>query len=734
MRSNQKQAEPVSYELILQEASRQKGRVFSLSKTYPAFIVLVLAIAISFLMQYLASLYVANDNQNAFDKAVNSVMNRLDLKYQENLQIIKSMQGLYKTRNNNIAYQVFDLYGSVPANAYESIISICYVPKVEDKDLGEFIYLAYAQVWGFKIIPPGKRDVYYPIYYIVPFNKTNEYRSGFDFGTSPDVLQAMLKARDSNRIMASPVMNLRPDTLGFYLVAPTYYDDSTGKPLDNFRRKQFFNGVLLLEIDVGYFFKEALATKAPTDSTIAFKCVSEDKGYRRDVYLTENASLMKEDYEHIAETRTFDIADRTFYVEFKTIPKFAGAFKEILPWLALIISLLLGLVLFFLVLSISTSRARALDLAERMTRSQRRIVESSQDIIAVLSFDGVWRSMNPASEAIFGLKPSELIDSNIEKLFFDDSEKERFFKIVQTSAEEVTERIDIKMLNNKPELVWVNWSLTLSNTDKNIYCIGRDVTLARLAEEQAKIRSKQILLAEQYAREGSESKSLFMTKLSHQLRNALTSILGYLQLLSNGIYEDQEEHDSFVALAEENSEELFTYVSDMVEVALADKEGSFESMRNVLLADTVYDAKNNMMSQVEDGRELEVTFLEGKDTQAIADKKHLTEALQLIFTALTETKEKSVLQINAVENKYEGALEIQVLSEGNSLVAEMIDVYKKESSNLIEAIKNDKNDIILNFARASSSFKMLNGSMTVDTFGAQDGNLVQISMPLTKTT
>ena len=387
-----------------------------------------------------------------------------------------------------------------------------------------------------------------------------------------------------------------------------------------------------------------------------------------------------------------------------------------------------------MVLSISTSRARALDLAERMTRSQRRIVESSQDIIAVLSFDGVWRSMNPASEAIFGLKPSELIDSNIEKLFFDDSEKERFFKIVQTSAEEVTERIDIKMLNNKPELVWVNWSLTLSNTDKNIYCIGRDVTLARLAEEQAKIRSKQILLAEQYAREGSESKSLFMTKLSHQLRNALTSILGYLQLLSNGIYEDQEEHDSFVALAEENSEELFTYVSDMVEVALADKEGSFESMRNVLLADTVYDAKNNMMSQVEDGRELEVTFLEGKDTQAIADKKHLTEALQLIFTALTETKEKSVLQINAVENKYEGALEIQVLSESNSLVAEMIDVYKKESSNLIEAIKNDKNDIILNFARASSSFKMLNGSMTVDTFGAQDGNLVQISMPLTKTT
>lgn len=733
MQENKNQVDAVSYETILQEASRQKGKIFSIKKTYPAFIILLLAIGFSFLVLYLANLYVANDNRNIFEKAVSSVMNRLNLKYQENLQIVNSMQGLYKTRNNNIAYQVFDLYGSVPANSYESIISINYIPRVEDKDLGEFIYLAYAQIWGYKIYPSGKRDVYYPIYYVVPFNKTNEYRSGFDLGTRNDILTAMLKARDSNMITATPVMDVRPDTLGFYLVAPTYYDDSTGKPLDNLRRRTFFNGAILLELNASHFFNEALSSKAPSDTTIVFKCTFVDPDYSRDVYASDNAHLFKEEYDNLAETKLLRIADKDLLVTFITVPNFGGTFKAILPWLAFSISLLLGFVLFFLVLSISTSRARALDLAERMTRSQRRIVESSNDIIAVLSFDGVWRSMNPASMQIFKLSPSEMIGANIQNRFYDVEEKDKFFKIITSVADEVTQRIDIRMTNTDNELVWINWNLTISQADKNIYCIGRDVTLEKLAEEQAILRSKQILLAEQFAREGSESKSIFMTKLSHQLRNSLTSIIGYLQLLSNGIYDDEQERDSFVNQAEENAEELFTYVSDMVEVALADKESSFESMKNILLADTVYDAKNILIKNTESSRSLEISFIEGKSTQIIADKKNLTDALLLIFTALTEGKEKSDIQINATQNSYEGALEIQILSDANALVSEVIELYKRNSSNLIEALKVDKNDIILNLARASSSFKMINGSMTIDTFGAEDGNLVQISMPLTKT-
>ncbi len=734
MQVNQNQVESGSYESILKQASRQKGKIFSFSKTYPAFIILLIAVGFSFLMLYLANLYVANDNRNIFDKAVNSVMNRLNLKYQENLQIINSMQSLFIQKNNNIAYQVFDLYGSISANAYESIISMSYVPKVEDEELGNFIYLAYAQIWGYKIYPKGKRDVYYPIYYIVPFDKTNEYRSGFDFGTRTDILGAMLKARDSNMITASPVMYVRPDTLGFYLIAPTFHDDSSGKPLTEHRRIKLFDGALLAEINAKHFFKEALSRKAPTDSSIVFKCIYEKDNYSQDVYVSENADLLSEEYEYISETRIMNIADKEIIVKFQTIPNFGGTFKEILPWLAFGLSLLLGLVLFFLVLSITTSRARALDLAERMTRSQRRIVESSNDIIAVLSFEGTWRSMNPASEFIFGFKPSEMIGSPIDTLFFDEEDKVKFYKLIESAEEETTERLDLRMKNREGDLVWISWSLSISKADNNVYSIGRDVTTEKLAEEQALIRSKQIRLAEQFAREGSESKSIFMTKLSHQLRNSLTSILGYLQLLSNGIYEDEEERDSFIKLAEDNSEELFTFVSDMVEVALADKEGTFESMKNIPLADTVYDSKNKVIKSAEDGRDIEVEFLEGKESHVIAERKIISDSFEMIFTAMTENSEKSKLQINAIDNSFEGAMEIQILSGPNELVSDMIEIYKQNSSNLIDAVKKDKHDIILNFARAASTFRMMNGSMTVDTFGAEDGNLVQISMPLTKTT
>ena len=148
---------------------------------------------------------------------------------------------------------------------------------------------------------------------------------------------------------------------------------------------------------------------------------------------------------------------------------------------------------------------------------------------------------------------------------------------------------------------WVNWSFTISKTDQLIYAIGRDVTLEKIAEEQAALRSKQIQLAEQFTREASEFKSYFMTKLSHQMRNSLTGILGYLELINNNIYESQEEHDSYIALAEESSEELFTFVSDMVEVALGSNDGTYTEISTIKLDTALNSSVDTINSELAKG-------------------------------------------------------------------------------------------------------------------------------------
>lgn len=96
----------------------------------------------------------------------------------------------------------------------------------------------------------------------------------------------------------------------------------------------------------------------------------------------------------ITETRSLKIADREITIEFATVPSFGQGFQGRLPLFSLFGGVLISFVGFAFIFSIVTARGRALDLAERMTRSQRRIVESSQDIIAVMDIQGAWKSLS----------------------------------------------------------------------------------------------------------------------------------------------------------------------------------------------------------------------------------------------------------------------------------------------------------------------------------------------------
>jgi K+-sensing histidine kinase KdpD len=284
------------------------------------------------------------------------------------------------------------------------------------------------------------------------------------------------------------------------------------------------------------------------------------------------------------------------------------------------------------------------------------------------------------------------------------------------------------------ELRWINWNFTFSKTDSLIYSIGRDVTLEKIAEEQAKLRTKQIQLAEQFTREASESKSTFMTKLSHTLRNSLTSIIGYLQLLGSKAYENEEEHDSFIDLSLENSEELYTIVSDMVDVALGESEGAFNKFVNIPLKEVVKEGQQKLIKEIPAKKSVSVE-LEGeqKDIIIITDHNLLAGALSEIYTALSEPDNKTRINISATEESYDNIVEIQIFTDGNPFVSDLIEVYKENINSLIEALKVDKNDVIMHLAIASSCFRMLNGSMTVNTFGRDEGNIVQVTLPLNKT-
>jgi CHASE1-domain containing sensor protein len=393
--------ESSSYESILKQASQQRNIIFKFSKTYPAYIILLVFLVISYFVWNFFGKQVETDRKMAFDKAVNSIVTRFDSKYQSSLQVLTSIAGLYDNLVE-VVRDYFYLYSTVPTQTNPSIVSLMYAPVISNDKLKkeEFEFNAQRQtkLSEYKIFPESKENYYFPVYYIEPF-KSNMYLAGYDLKSNKIAREAIIKARDGNNITATEVFEIRSpgkrtvvfeeakyDTLknpmgqidfidekfvkknidfdvkkqdGFYLIAPVYLKDSARETsIERFRN---FNGVVILEANAEKYFNSALGAGLPTDTTVYFKVTElNSEGKENIVFESENAKKLPEGFKPlINNTVTIKIADRELKIEFSTVPGFGEGLQAKMPIISLIISLVLSFVFFGFILSVSTSRARA---------------------------------------------------------------------------------------------------------------------------------------------------------------------------------------------------------------------------------------------------------------------------------------------------------------------------------------------------------------------------------------
>lgn len=723
-----------SYEAILKETSKSKTKVSGLNKTYPAFIALIIFVALSFYVRYSVKENYEKESLQAFNKAVGSVMMRVENKYNSNLQVLTSIQGLYD-QYVEVVRDYFKLYSSVPTSTNASIKSLLYVPRISRAMASEHVFNMQRQaLWDYKIYPNTGKDVIYPVEFVEPMDKNIRF-AGFDFNSNEITKKAVEKAKDNNVITSTPVMKTLSMEKGggLYIIAPAYKQGSSrNNPQE---RNNNYAGVVIEEIDVHTFFTDALGGKFPSDTVVLFEIIDKQSETQQ-IFKSKNFdNFDKSELDGLATTEILKVADRDLEIKFSAVPTAAGWFKRNLHNVLFVVSLILSVLVFLFIFSITTSRARAIDMAERMTRSQRRILEASKDIIAVLDMSGNWKSINPAVEKIFNASIESLMGKNITELFSDKAEITKFNSIIADAKSEETVRADYEMHTADGETKWLSWSFTVSQNDGLVYAIGRDVTLEKLAEQEAILKGKQMQLAEQYTREASEFKSNFMTKLSHQMRNSLTGINGYLQLISMDIYENEEEMKQFIQMAEDSSMELMTFVSDMVDVADGTDENNSD-ISTINAKSAINEVVNKFNSENDDNK-VTVVYLEenqSDDAKLVVNKKLLTYALEGVINSFSKGKNKSEFQIAISENPFEGATEIQIMSDANPLVANMIQQYKNCSTNMISNLHRDKDDILLSIAIVSSNVKMMNGNMSVETFGEDEGNLIQMSLPTFKKT
>lgn len=728
-------ANDTSFDIVVKQAGqKRKSILFDFRRTYVAYLILIILVAASFAIRDFVKQNVESTRRQEFDKAVNSIASRIENYLDRQKQVLQSIHGLYY-QNVEVVRDYFELYGTVPAKTYSSLLSLSYVPFVDGTNIGNYVFAARSQgYYDYAIKPSGSRKYYYPVLHCVDYNK-NIHRIGFDYSTIPEISKSIELARDENKMIATKVFPIRTDTMGFCLILPIYEQNADISTLDSRRNK--FYASLVMEIDVQTFFKTALKGEQddffPSDTAVIFKYnqIVEDK--EETIFASDNAKLLETGYSpKLTEKVKLNVGDKQFVGHFYAIPNYGGKLQEYLPELSFAASFLLSFFLFGFIISVLTSRARAEDIAERITRSQRRILEATKDIIGVIDFQGKWKTVNPAVQVLFGYSIADFLELNFADLFMQEKDYNQLINIINNAEDEHTEKVDFQMKNRSGELVWVSWNLTISKSDGFVYAIGRDVTLEKLAEKEAEIKRKQIEIAEQYALEASHAKSFFMIKLSHQLRNSLTGIIGYLQLLSNKFYETEEEMMSYLQFAEQSSEEIFTFVSDIVDAALDQSESSLDSFVTTKIEPALLNAVEVYKKQDRKNAVSLNIDASGTTPTAVVSPTLLEKSLVFIFDALVTDMDNVSFDVVVQENTYDGAVELQILGPGNSEVADLIKIYRDNQNNIINVISQDKYDVMLNLAKASSIIRRMNGAMSVETFGGEEGNLVMLTLPMVK--
>ncbi|RMF34737.1 MAG: PAS domain S-box protein [Chlorobiota bacterium] len=681
----------------------------------------VIGIALSIAAMYLLDDFIRTKRQMEFDKAVGSVVARLEQGTATYENVLRNLDALFRN-SVQVVRDVFELYSTVPAESNPAIRCIGYASIVTPRELGEFTFYARSErYYDYHIQPPGERPLYMPVLYAVPYPQRASV-IGFDLLSRPELAEAAMRAQQKRTIIASQVFTVQRDTVSMVLMIPTQHKNSSDVVLPTAHSR--YDGVLFVEMDVRKFLQTSLGDSVASDRMISFRVLDEWSGRTPTVVATFGTSDGLNVENAFRSERRIAIADRTFRVEFTSAPILTQGIENYFGIFALGGGIITTLIFCGFVLSVLSAHERAVRLADRITEGNRRILEASRDIIGTITLDGgKWQTVNPAVQSVLGYDPESVIGRLITQYVATEPERIRLLSALGSKEHDST-TLELQMVAADGSIRWISWNISIARVEGIAYAVGRDVTLEHQARQELELRSRQVHLAEQLALEANASKSAFMQRLTRYLRSSLVTTLEGMHHMVLEMDPSNEGQTRFVKLANESSDRLFAIVNDLLDVA---GEHAVNHTEAVELGCILHHAQKSYRTSGGSCIFVERSVEHG--THLAAEEHVVAEAFANLFVGLTAGARSGAIELTTIINAQEQVLEVQVLAPYSGHVAELIGVFNRSQHDLVEALAHDRDDILFRFGLAASQIRRVGGTFSVETLG-QEGNVALITLPL----
>lgn len=283
-----------------------------------------------------------------------------------------------------------------------------------------------------ELVTAGPRDQYFPAFFVEPFDG-NRKALGYDLGSNPKRLEALERARDSGRPVATARIRLVQETgdqYAFLVFAPVYRNGlPAGTPE---QRRESLAGFALGVFRIGDMAEAALR-QVPLSNDFNVFLFDENAGPKERFLHHRPAKAGADGADRATDGGAHDgldtavpipVGGRTWTAVFKPMPALiASLHNHFFPMFVLLAGLALTGALSAYMLR-QHRRAQLIEhVVEERTRDLRRVnrrisvlMNVAADPAITIDRNGTIRSFNPAAERTFGYSVMEAVGRNVSML------------------------------------------------------------------------------------------------------------------------------------------------------------------------------------------------------------------------------------------------------------------------------------------------------------------------------
>lgn len=201
-----------------------------------------------------------------------------------------------------------------------------------------------------------------------------------------------------------------------------------------------------------------------------------------------------------------------------------------------------------------TERKYVEKLLEESQQQYKSLFQYSPDIVYMMDLEGVFTNLNPQFRTITGYSPDKVIGKNVRDLLpenYKENTLESFSAVITEKKPQVYE-LTLPHQNGKDIILQCTAvPIIVNGKISGIIGYGKDVTLLRQTEERLRRTEKLSVVGELSA------------SVAHEIRNPLTSLKGFVQILQ---VEDKK-HQLYYQIMHDELDRINEIVSELLLLA-----------------------------------------------------------------------------------------------------------------------------------------------------------------------